>query len=57
VKTIKTKTMKITVTKIKRELIKRGWMGFDKEMSELIKDTKEIVEEIMREQGKLNSKH
>ena len=53
--------MKITVTKIKRELIKRGWseaaLDSNHAATPLIKDVKEIVEEIMRKQGKLNSKH
>jgi hypothetical protein len=43
--------MKITLAKVKRELIKRGWTiletDYDPNYHELIKDTKEIVEEII----------
>ena len=50
--------MKITVAKIKRELVKRDiHLDDGSHYDLLIKSVKEIVEEIMREQGKLNSKH
>jgi hypothetical protein len=48
--------MKITVSKIKRELIKRGWseaaLDSNHAAMSLIKDVKEIVEEIIKEQRK-----